>query len=203
MKHHQTHIALRATLLIDIYTWLNIVTVNIELNSFAAVFNGICLHLNTATYKVVPIINRRNSIKEALLSERERQKHLPKRDNRVDGYGNWVFLNRYGLALKADSVNSAINRIINQYNTLEKENAYNEGRKEKYLPHQTNHMLRHTYCTRMIEKCCEPNSGITVKVVQYLMGHEDAKTTLDIYTDVHKEFVKKTMSRFEGENYLG
>ena len=64
-------------------------------------------------------------------------------------------------------------------------------------------MLRHTYCTRMIEKCCEPNSGLNVKVVQYLMGHEDAKTTLDIYTDVSEEFVQKTMSRFSGEIYLG
>ena len=64
-------------------------------------------------------------------------------------------------------------------------------------------MLRHSYCTRMIEKCCEPNSGIDVKIVQYLMGHNDAKTTLDIYADVHEEFVKQTMSRFAGEIYLG
>ena len=78
-----------------------------------------------------------------------------------------------------------------------------EERKPKLLPHQTNHMLRHSYCTRMIEKCCEPNSGIDVKLVQYLMGHEDAKTTLDIYADVHEEFVKQTMSRFAGEIYLG
>ena len=35
------------------------------------------------------------------------------------------------------------------------------------------------------------------------MGHEDAKTTLDIYTDVSEEFVQKTMSRFAGEIYLG
>ena len=55
----------------------------------------------------------------------------------------------------------------------------------------------------MIEKCCEPNSGIDVKIVQYLMGHNDAKTTLDIYTDVHEDFVKQTMSRFAGQIYLG
>ena len=126
-----------------------------------------------------------------------------KRDNRIGGYGDWVFLNRYGLVLKADSVNSAIDRIIKQYNISEQENAYNEGRAPMYLPHQTNHMLRHTYCTRMIEKCCEPNSGLTIKLVQYLMGHEDAKTTLDIYTDVSEEFVHRTMSRFAGEIYLG
>ena len=154
----------------------------------------------TAAERTIPIDPK---VKVALLSERERQKHLPKRDNGVDGYGNWVFLNRYGLALKADSVNSAIDRIIKKYNISEQENAYNEGRAPMYLPHQTNHMLRHTYCTRMIEKCCEPNSGLTIKLVQYLMGHEDAKTTLDIYTDVSEEFVHRTMSRFAGEIYLG
>ena len=154
----------------------------------------------TAAERTIPIDPK---VKVALLSEKERQKSLPKRDNRVDGYGNWVFLNRYGLALKADSVNSAIDRIIKKYNISEQENAYNEGRAPMYLPHQTNHMLRHTYCTRMIEKCCEPNSGLTIKLVQYLMGHEDAKTTLDIYTDVSEEFVHRTMSRFAGEIYLG
>ena len=41
------------------------------------------------------------------------------------------------------------------------------------------------------------------KIVQYLMGHNDAKTTLDIYTDVHEDFVKQTMSRFAGQIYLG
>lgn len=46
-------------------------------------------------------------------------------------------------------------------------------------------------------------SEANIKIVQYLMGHEDAKTTLDIYTDVHEEFVNKTMSRSAGQIYLG
>ncbi len=154
----------------------------------------------TAAERIIPMEPK---VREALLSEKERQKTLPKRENRIDGYGNWVFLNRYGLALKADSANEKIDRIIKMYNTAEQENANNEGRAPIYLPHQTNHMLRHTYCTRMIEKCCEPNSGLTIKMVQYLMGHEDAKTTLDIYTDVSEDFVRKTMSRSAGQIYLG
>ena len=64
-------------------------------------------------------------------------------------------------------------------------------------------MLRHTFCTRMIEKCCEPNSKINIKIVQELMGHNDAATTLNIYTDVSKEFLHQSMSRIEGEIYLG
>lgn len=154
----------------------------------------------TAGERTIPIEPR---VREALLAEKERQKSLPKRDNKIDGYGDWVFLNRYGFVLKADSVNSAISRIVKNYNIAETENASTEGRTPVFLPHQTNHMLRHSYCTRMIEKCCEPNSGINIKIVQYLMGHEDAKTTLDIYTDVHEEFVNKTMSRSAGQIYLG
>ena len=154
----------------------------------------------TAADQIIPMSPR---VKEALLSERERQKSLPRRDNRIDGYGNWVFLNRDGLSLKAKSVNDAIDRIIEKYNIAEQENAHNEERKAVCLPHQTNHMLRHTYCTRMIEKCCEPNSGLTIKIVQYLMGHKDAETTLDIYTDMHEDFVKQTMLRFADQIYLG
>lgn len=154
----------------------------------------------TASERVIPMEPK---VREALLAERERQKTLPDRNIVIDGYSGWVFLNRYGLVLSPKSANDAIDSIINKYNANEKVVASLEKRDPVYLPHQTNHMLRHSYCTRMIEKCCEPNSGIDVKIVQYLMGHNDAKTTLDIYTDVSEEFVKDTMSRFAGQIYLG
>lgn len=154
----------------------------------------------TASERNIPMEPK---VREALLAEKERQKTLPHRNIVIDGYSDWVFLNRYGLVLSPKSVNDAIDSIISKYNADEKEKVSNKDEKPKLLPHQTNHMLRHSYCTRMIEKCCEPNSGIDVKIVQYLMGHNDAKTTLDIYADVHEEFVKQTMSRFAGEIYLG
>ena len=154
----------------------------------------------TASERVIPMEPK---VRVALLAEKERQNTLPDRNIVIDGYSGWVFLNRYGLVLSPKSANDAIDSIINKYNANEKVVASLEKRDPVYLPHQTNHMLRHSYCTRMIEKCCEPNSGIDVKIVQYLMGHNDAKTTLDIYTDVHEEFVKQTMSRFAGQIYLG
>ena len=39
----------------------------------------------------------------------------------------------------------------------------------------TPHMLRHTYITNLIYK------GVDPKTVQYLAGHENSKTTMDIY----------------------
>lgn len=44
----------------------------------------------------------------------------------------------------------------------------------------TPHILRHTYCTLL---CA---SGVDVKTAQYLMGHDDVKTTLGIYAHYEK-----------------
>ena len=149
------------------------------------------------------VIPMETKVREALLNERERQKTLPNNNIVIDGYRDWVFLNRFGNILSAKSTNSAINKIIKSYNSEEKLKAEEEERKPVYLPHQSNHMLRHTFCTRMIEKCCEPNSKINIKILQELMGHNDAATTLNIYTDVSKEFLHQSMSRIAGEIYLG
>lgn len=53
------------------------------------------------------------------------------------------------------------------------------------------HDLRHTYCTMLYE------AGIGLKEAQYLMGHDDIKTTLEIYTHLSK---KQTKSAFEKLN---
>ena len=49
---------------------------------------------------------------------------------------------------------------------------------ERELPHRefTAHTLRHTYITRLFE------AGLDIKEVQYLAGHRDVKTTMQIYT---------------------
>lgn len=49
----------------------------------------------------------------------------------------------------------------------------------KYIDFRpTPHILRHTYATRLIE------SGLNVKQVQYLLGHDDIRMTLGIYAHV-------------------
>ena len=42
----------------------------------------------------------------------------------------------------------------------------------------TPHLLRHTYITNLIY------AGVDPKTVQYLAGHENSKTTMDIYAKV-------------------
>lgn len=53
------------------------------------------------------------------------------------------------------------------------------------------HDLRHTYCTMLYE------AGVGLKEAQYLMGHDDIKTTLEIYTHLSK---KQTASAYDKLN---
>lgn len=46
-----------------------------------------------------------------------------------------------------------------------------------FIERCTPHVLRHTFCTRCVAL------GMDVKSVQYLMGHSEASTTLNVYTD--------------------
>lgn len=55
------------------------------------------------------------------------------------------------------------------------------------LPKITPHILRHTFCTNMI------NLGMPPKHVQYLMGHSDVNITMNIYTSADVSQVSKTM----------
>ncbi|WP_300260076.1 site-specific integrase [uncultured Cloacibacillus sp.] len=64
---------------------------------------------------------------------------------------------------------------------------YQKQNPNKKLPTITPHVLRHTFCTNMAR------SGMAVKNLQYLMGHSDVGTTLNIYTHSRYEDVAKEM----------
>lgn len=53
----------------------------------------------------------------------------------------------------------------------------------------TTHMLRHTYCTSLIE------GGLDIKTVQYLMGHADIKTTLQYYAHVREKQLQSATAK--------
>ena len=149
---------------------------------------GCYFNINTtktpAGKRQVPMLD---FVKEAFLMEKERQELLDIHcEAVVDGYTDFIFLNRFGQPQHQATLNKAIRRIIRDCNDeqlLKDENA------KVLLPHFSCHSLRHTFTTRMCE------AGVNVKVIQDTLGHKDISTTLNIYTDVTKELRR---SEFEG-----
>ena len=163
-------------------------------------------------YRVMPVpktvkgirkIPMFKEVREALLAEQKHQEEVGTANTIIDGVGNWVFTNRYGTVLSPKSVNNAIERIIRDYNRMEEVLAKEQGRVPQLLPHITNHQLRHSFCTRLMEESCKPGSNIPLKLIQDIMGHADFSTTMDIYTDVSEKFKQDTMQAIQGSIYLG
>lgn len=102
-------------------------------------------------------------------------------DITVDGYSRFIFINRRGNVMNLYNVEYIIRSIINRYNKTADE--------DNHLPRITPHTLRHTFCSNLIA------SGMNIKHVQYLMGHEDIKMTLGVYAHADYERVKDEMER--------
>lgn len=138
----------------------------------------------TASNRQVPMLD---FVKEAFMMEKEMQELLDiKCETVIDGYSDFIFVNRFGNTQHQGTLNKAIRRIIRDCN----DEQFQKGDNPKVLlPHFSCHTLRHTFTTRMCE------AGVNIKVIQDTLGHKDVSTTLNIYTDVTKEL--KTVA-FEG-----
>lgn len=136
--------------------------------------------------RIVPMLGY---VKEAFLLQKEYvEKNGLRNLTRVDGYGDFIFVNRFGEAQHYGTLNKAITRIVRDCNMEALEN------KEKdpvLLPPFSCHTLRHTFATRMVE------AGVNIKVVQNTLGHARVSTTLDIYTDMTKEFQKSEFASLD------
>ena len=109
-------------------------------------------------------------VKEAFLMEKERQDMLDVHcEAMVDGYTDFIFINRFGQPQHQSTLNKAIRRIIRDCND---EQFLKDDNPKVLLPHFSCHSLRHTFTTRMCE------AGVNVKVIQDTLGHKDISTTL-------------------------
>ena len=124
-------------------------------------------------------------VKKALRMELKEQMKAGKRSTvDIGGYHNFVFVTKNGYPLANKSVNGLCKMIRTRYNEQETELAKAEHREPNLLPHFTPHTFRHTYCTMLCEE------RVDIKMIQEIMGHNDIKTTLNIYakvTDTMKE----------------
>ena len=105
----------------------------------------------------------------------------------IDGYHNFIFVNRFGNVQNQGTLNRALRRIIRDCNDeqlLKKKNPV-------LLPNFSCHSLRHTFTTRLVE------AGVNIKVIQNLCGHSRSDVTLDIYTTVTKELKQNEFDDFQ------
>ena len=115
---------------------------------------------------------------EALMDEYEWAKLKNFKSETVDGYTDFIFTKRNGTVYTSVRLDLALKEIVNAYNKQEAAIAEKEKREPLYLPHISNHMLRHTFCTRLCERDVNP------KVIQTVMGHASIRITMDIYAEV-------------------
>ena len=136
--------------------------------------------------RTIPMLPK---VKEALIMEKEYQKECEIECKAVvDGYTDFIFVNRFGGVQHQGTLNKALRRIIRDCNYEELDS---QKQKPVLLPKFSNHSLRHTFTTRMCE------AGVNVKAMQDILGHAQAETTLGIYASATKDLKMAEMNKFE------
>ena len=130
-------------------------------------------------------------VKQAFIMEREYQQEAEiENRSHIDGYDDFIFVNRFGDVQNQCNLNKAIRRMMRDCNDeiLEK---YGADSNPVLLPRFSCHILRHTFATRLCE------SGVNLKVIQDVLGHADVSTTMDIYVDVTNALKKREIAAFD------
>lgn len=105
-------------------------------------------------------------------------------DYEVDGYSEFVFLNRQMKLYTPNTLTRTFHGIRDAYNKSCEED-------DILLPDFSAHTLRHTFCTRMAE------NGMDVKVLQEIMGHKTIEVTMQTYNHISYDRTQNEMSKIE------
>lgn len=142
----------------------------------------------------IPMIE---GVSEAFEMERQyQQEHGIICKARIDGYDDFIFVNKSGDVQHQGTLNKALKRIARDCNDkilLEQDLDTNPT----LLPNFSCHILRHTFATRLCE------AGVNLKVIQDILGHVDVSTTMNIYVDAMNEMKKQEMAAFSSKNKEG
>ena len=114
---------------------------------------------------------------QKLIKKRKKQKVDPM----IDGKAGFLVLDKNGMPYLALHWEKRFEYALGKYNRTYKEE----------LPKITPHVCRHTYCSNMAK------SGVNAKTLQYLMGHADIATTLNVYTHLGYDDVEKEVREME------
>ena len=126
----------------------------------------------------IPITEDVAQMFQAIIEDRE----PPKLEKVIDGYTGFLFYDDEGNPLVAMHWQHRFNRMVGRYNDIYR----------VQMPNITPHVCRHTYCTNMAR------SGMNPKSLQYLMGHSEVATTMDVYTHFGYEEAKKEVRKVSG-----
>jgi Site-specific recombinase XerD len=105
----------------------------------------------------------------------------PKVEPMVGGKVGFLYLDKNEMPMVALHWEKYFQHIVEKYNKIYK----------VQMPKVTPHVCRHTYCSH----CA--SSGMNPKHLQYLMGHSDISVTLNTYTHVDFDNVKKEVQSLE------
>lgn len=105
----------------------------------------------------------------------------PKVEPMVGGKVGFLYLDKNEMPMVALHWEKYFQHIVEKYNKIYK----------VQMPKITPHVCRHTYCSH----CA--SSGMNPKHLQYLMGHSDISVTLNTYTHVDFDNVKKEVQNLE------
>ena len=174
----------------DIDFEANVIDINHTLVYYRHAVNGCYCNIHTPkTRNGIRRVPMMNMVKDALLQEKHRQDQAGiVCTSSIDGYTDFVFINRFGDPQHQGTLNKALRRIIRDYNDQEFEH---HMAPKVFLPHFSCHILRHTFTTRMCE------AGLNIKVMQEVLGHADVSTTLNIYADATQEHQQAVFADFE------
>ena len=144
------------------------------------------LHRIEGKYVVLPpkskagnrILAMNDATRKAFMHKRTEVR--PKVEYAIDGYTGFVFINHLGFPKTRRNLEGSMREVRKKHIEL--------GLGE--LPQITPHVLRHTFCSRMVDK------GMNVKTLQLVMGHSDISTTLDVYTHKKPDDVAKEMEQY-------
>ena len=140
----------------------------------------------TGRCRVIPMFTK---VREALLMEREYQEELGIRCvSVIDGfdhpYTDFIFVDHAGKVYNYKRLNHLLDSIVKNQNDEVLEN----GGDKLMLPHIHNHMLRHSFATRLRE------AKFDVKATADILGHSSIRMTLDVYTNTDTDFDKREVA---------
>lgn len=115
---------------------------------------------------------------QRILKARRRPKVEPMIDNKI----GFLFLDKNGMPKVAGHWQKYFNHMVGKYNRTH----------TVQMSGITPHVCRHTYCTNMTR------AGMNPKSLQYLMGHSEVATTMDVYTHFGYEEAKVEVGKVSG-----